>query len=123
MKKILVVEDSSTMRLFIRMFLRSISDVSITEATDGQDGLEKLGKESFDLVITDVNMPRLDGLQLIERIRGSLGLKMPIIILTTRGEKENVEKGISLGANNYVTKPIVGPTLTNLVMDYIQVAV
>ncbi|MDO9287478.1 MAG: response regulator [Thermodesulfovibrionales bacterium] len=123
MKKILVVEDSSTMRLFIRMFLRSISDVRITEATDGQDGLEKLGKESFDLVITDVNMPRLDGLQLIERIRGSLGLKMPIIILTTRGEKENVEKGISLGANNYVTKPIVGPTLTNLVMDYIQVAV
>lgn len=123
MKKILVVEDSSTMRLFIRMFLRSISDVRITEATDGQDGLEKLGKESFDLVITDVNMPRLDGLQLIERIRGSLGLKMPIIILTTRGEKENIEKGISLGANNYVTKPIVGPTLTNLVMDYIQVAV
>ncbi|MFA4827720.1 MAG: response regulator [Thermodesulfovibrionales bacterium] len=123
MKKILVVEDSATMRLFIRMFLRSISDVRITEATDGQDGLEKLGKESFDLVITDVNMPRLDGLQLIERIRGSLGLKMPIIILTTRGEKENVEKGISLGANNYVTKPIVGPTLTNLVMDYIQVAV
>ena len=123
MKKILVVEDSSTMRLFIRMFLRSISDVRITEATDGLDGLEKLGKESFDLVITDVNMPRLDGLQLIERIRGSLGLKMPIIILTTRGEKENVEKGISLGANNYVTKPIVGPTLTNLVMDYIQVAV
>ncbi|MEK6581780.1 MAG: response regulator [Nitrospirota bacterium] len=123
MKKILVVEDSSTMRLFIRMFLRSISDVRITEATDGLDGLEKLGKESFDLVITDVNMPRLDGLQLIERIRGSLGLKMPIIILTTRGEKENIEKGISLGANNYVTKPIVGPTLTNLVMDYIQVAV
>mgnify|MGYP001559741864 FL=1 len=123
MKKILVVEDSATMRLFIKMFLRSLHDVSITEATDGLDGLEKLGKESFDLVITDVNMPRLDGLQLIERIRGSLGLKMPIIILTTRGEKENIEKGISLGANNYVTKPIVGPTLTNLVMDYIQVAV
>ncbi len=123
MKKILVVEDSSTMRLFIRMFLRSISNVSITEATDGLDGLEKLGKESFDLVITDVNMPRLDGLELIERIRVKMGLKMPIIILTTRGEKENVEKGISLGANNYVTKPIVGPTLTNLVMDYIQVAV
>ena len=119
MKKILVVEDSSTMRLFIKMFLRSLHDVSITEATDGLDGLEKLGKESFDLVITDVNMPRLDGLQLIEKIRGKMVLKMPIIILTTRGEKENVDRGILLGANNYVTKPIVGPTLTNLVMDYI----
>lgn len=119
MKKILVVDDSSTMRLFIKMFLRSLHDVSITEATDGLDGLDKLNKESFDLVITDVNMPRLDGLQLIERIRGGLGLKMPIIILTTRGEQENVDRGISLGANNYVTKPIVGPTLTNLVMNYI----
>ncbi len=122
MKKILIVEDSSTMRLFIKMFLRSLQEVSITEAIDGADGLEKIDRESFDLVITDINMPRLDGLQLIEKIRNRKGLKVPIIILTTKGEKEDVERGISLGANNYVTKPIVGPTLTNLVLDYLEAA-
>ncbi len=119
MKKILIVEDSATMRLFIRMFLRGLQEVTLTEARDGIDALEKINKENFDLIITDLNMPRLDGLQLIEKIRGLMGLKMPIIILTTRGEKTDVEKGLSLGADNYVTKPIIGPALTNLVMNYI----
>jgi len=120
MKKILVVEDSATMRLFIRMFLRNLQEVSITEAIDGLDGLEKINKESFDLVITGINMPKMNGLQLVEKIRKILGLKTPIIILTTRGDKREIEKGLSLGADSYITKPIIGPTLTNLVMNYIQ---
>ncbi len=119
MKKILVIEDSATMRLFIRMFLRAVHDVSITEATDGIDGLEKIGKEHFDLVITDINMPKLNGLQLIEKIREKMRLKTPIIILTTKGEEKDIEKGLSLGANGYVTKPIVGPAFTSVVMNHL----
>jgi two-component system chemotaxis response regulator CheY len=102
MKKILIVEDSSTMRLFIRMFLRGLQGISITEATDGLDGLEKMSNEKFDLVITDINMPRLDGLQLIESIREKMRLKIPIIVLTTKGEENDVERGLSF----FMQRPI-----------------
>jgi two-component system chemotaxis response regulator CheY len=122
MKKILIVEDSGTMRLFIKMFLRGLQRVSITEAVDGLDALEKIDQDSFDLIITDINMPRLNGLQLIERVRRMMGLTMPIIILTTRGEEGEMERGLLLGADNYVTKPIVGPVLTSLVMNHLEIA-
>lgn len=119
MKNILVVEDSETMRLFIKMFLRGLQKVSITEAVDGLDALEKLNQGNFDLIITDINMPRMNGLQLIERVRKTTGAKIPIIILTTRGDEADIERGLLLGADNYVTKPIVGPVLTSLVMNHL----
>lgn len=121
MKKILIVEDSATMRLFIRMFLRNIREVSLTEAVDGFDALEKLNKDKFDLIITDINMPRMNGLQLIETVRGMEKLTIPIIILSTIGDEVNRNKGLLLGADNYVTKPIVGPTLTNIVMNHLEI--
>lgn len=120
MKKILIVEDSVTMRLFVRMFLRNLQDVSIIEAIDVLDGLEKINKESFDLIITDINMPRINGLELIKKVREVMGSKVPIIILTTRGEEVDIERGLLLGADNYVTKPIIGPVLTSLVMDHLE---
>jgi len=123
MKRVLIVEDSPTMRLFIKMFLRGVKDVSITEAVDGIDAIEKLNQNSFDLIITDINMPRLNGLELIEKIRGEMVSKIPIIILTTKGEESEIENGLLLGADNYVTKPIVGSILTSLVTNHLQVPV
>jgi len=107
MKRVLIVEDSPTMRLFIKMFLRGVKDVSITEAVDGIDAIEKLNQNSFDLIITDINMPRLNGLELIEKIRGEMVSKIPIIILTTKGEESEIENGLLLGADNYVTNRLL----------------
>lgn len=121
MKKILVAEDSSTMRLFVRMSMRHLSGISITEASDGLDAIERIREQRFDLIITDINMPRMDGLQLIENVR-MMGLSTPIIILTTLGEEVDRERGIKLGANSYVTKPIIGAQLSNLVTNYVNLA-
>lgn len=121
MKKILFVDDSSIMRLFARMSTRNIHGISITEARDGLEAVEKIREELFDLIITDINMPNMDGLQLIRHVR-MMGLSIPIIILTTLGEEQDVARGMGLGADDYVTKPITGPILTNLIMNFVMAA-
>ncbi len=117
MKKVIIADDSATMRLFIRMFLRNIHGVIITESPDGLDAIEKIKREHFDLLITDLQMPNMDGLKLIENIR-SMGLQIPIIILTTCGEEADVKKGLGLGANDYLTKPISGHKFSSLIHNY-----
>ena len=119
MKNVLIIDDSATMRLFVKMFLKGLRGVRITEAIDGVDGLEKIGSSTFDLIITDVNMPRMDGLGLIEEIRSNRKLSVPIVILSTRGEEKYVERGITLGANGYITKPVSGALLTDVVSRYV----
>jgi CheY-like chemotaxis protein len=120
MKKILFADDSSIMRLFARMTTRSIQGISVTEAHDGLDAVEKIGKETFDLIITDINMPNMDGLQLIRHVR-MMGLRIPIIILTTLGEEQDVARGMDLGADDYVTKPISVHKLTNIISTFMNV--
>ena len=122
MKKIIIAEDSTTMRLLIKMCLRKIHGVSVTESSDGLDAIEKIRKEHFDLLITDLQMPNMDGLKLIENIR-LMGLRIPIIILTTHGEETEVEKGLMLGANDYLTKPISGSKFNTLIHSYMDIAV
>lgn len=122
MKKIIIADDSATMRLLIRMCLRGFHGIDITESSDGLDAIEKIRKEHFDLLITDLNMPNMDGLTLIENIR-LMGLQIPIIILTTCGEEIEVKKGLMLGANDYLTKPISGYKFNALVQDYMDSAV
>ena len=108
MKEILVVDDSSTMRQLMRMVLAKHLACRITEAADGLAALEALRGKAFDLVVTDVNMPRLDGLGLITAIRRELGSAVPIIVVTTKGGEADRERGLELGANTYLTKPING---------------
>ena len=120
MKKILFVDDSSIMRLYARMSTRSIHGISLTEAQDGLEAVEKIGNETFDLIITDINMPRMDGLQLIRHIR-MIGHKFPIIILTTCGDEKDVKRGIELGADDYMTKPITVHKFTDVISNYINV--
>jgi two-component system chemotaxis response regulator CheY len=103
----LIVEDSPTMRQLLVFSLRRLKECRIVEAVDGVDALKKLTSERIDLVITDINMPMMDGLKLISLIRGNARTKsIPIIIVTTEGAEEDRKRGLALGANAYIAKPI-----------------
>lgn len=106
----LVVEDSPMMRQLLVFALARIKQLKVTEAEDGVDGLRKLATGSFDLIITDINMPIMDGLKLVQRIRSDEKHKdVPIIIITTEGSTEDRQRAMALGANAYITKPIQAP--------------
>ena len=103
----LIVEDSPTMRQLLAFTLRRLRDCRIIEAVDGVDALKKLTTERVDLVITDINMPMMDGLKLISVIRSNARTKtLPIIIVTTEGAEEDRKRGLALGADAYIPKPI-----------------
>lgn len=103
----LIVEDSPTMRQLLVFSLRRLKECRIIEAVDGVDALKKLTTERVDLVITDINMPMMDGLKLISLIRGNARTRsLPIIIVTTEGAEEDRRRGLALGANAYIPKPI-----------------
>jgi two-component system chemotaxis response regulator CheY len=105
--KVLVVEDSPTMRQLIVFALKRIRGLSIVEAHDGVDGLKKLSSDKFDLIFTDINMPIMDGLKLVSLARNDPGYKaVPIVIITTEGASEDRERALAIGANDYITKPI-----------------
>ncbi len=105
--RILIVEDSPTMRQLLVFALKRLKDVDIVEAQDGMDGLRKVTSDHFDLALVDINMPVMDGLKLVSLIRGEDSIKdMPVVVVTTEGAKEDRERAMSLGANEYLTKPI-----------------
>ena len=105
--RILIVEDSPTMRQLLVFALKRLKEVDIVEAQDGMDGLRKVSSDHFDLALIDINMPVMDGLKLISLIRGEDNLReMPIIVITTEGAREDRERALALGANEYLTKPI-----------------
>jgi two-component system, chemotaxis family, chemotaxis protein CheY len=103
----LVVEDSPTMRQLISFSLKRFKGAKIIEAVDGVDALKKLSGEKIDLILTDINMPVMDGLKLVALVRQNDQLRdIPIIIITTEGAEEDRERGLALGANAYISKPI-----------------
>jgi two-component system chemotaxis response regulator CheY len=106
----LVVEDSPMMRQLLVFALSRIESLKITEADDGVDGLRKLATQRFDIVLTDINMPIMDGLKLVRRIRTDAVHKdVPIVIVTTETADEDRQRALQLGANAYITKPIQAP--------------
>ena len=105
--RILIVEDSPTMRQLLSFALQRLKNVDIDEASDGMDGLRKVTSDHYDLAFVDINMPVMDGLKLISLIRNEPSLAdMPICVITTEGASEDRERALSLGANEYLTKPI-----------------
>ena len=95
------------MRQLLVFALRRLKDVEISEAQDVMDGLRKISSDHYDLALIDINMPVMDGLKLISLIRSDDNLKeIPICVITTEGAKEDRERAMSLGANEYLTKPI-----------------
>lgn len=119
---ILVVEDSPTMRQLIVFALKRLKDVAVTEASDGVDGLKKLSNQKFDLLIADINMPIMDGLKLVSLVKQDVKYKdMPIIIVTTEGAEEDKKRGLTLGANSYLTKPVQTNQLITTVKELLKI--
>ncbi len=117
----LIVEDSPTMRQLLAFSLRRLKDCRIIEAVDGVDALKKLTTERVDLVITDINMPMMDGLKLVTLIRANERTKtLPIVIVTTEGAEEDRKRGLALGANAYVPKPIQPSVLLKTVASLLE---
>jgi two-component system, chemotaxis family, chemotaxis protein CheY len=114
----LVVEDSPPMRKMIVFALSRIREISVVEADDGVDALRRIAGTRFDIIITDINMPILDGLKLVKRLRADEAYKdVPIIIITTEGAEEDRQRALALGANAYITKPIQAPQVIALVRE------
>lgn len=106
----LVVDDSSTMRRIIRNTLAKIGHNNVTEAEDGKDALSKMDN-TIDIVVTDWNMPVMDGLQLVKEIRAGDFKAIPILMVTTNAAKDDVIQALKAGVNNYVVKPMTPETL------------
>ena len=110
--KFLVVDDSPTMRRIVCNALRDIGYNEVVEAEDGQDALEKLDAQPFEFVITDWNMPNMNGLDLTKTIRSHATFgELPILMITTRGMQEDVIAAMQARVNNYIVKPFTSKIL------------
>ena len=109
-KTFLVVDDSTTMRQLIMMTLKKMGCPSIVDAANGKVALEKLEANVPDIVLTDIDMPEMNGLEFIEQARSKYAT-LPIVILSTHGDEVTRDKGLLLGANDYLTKPLSGMKL------------
>jgi two-component system chemotaxis response regulator CheY len=111
--KFLVVDDFSTMRRIVRNLLKELGFTNVDEAEDGQVALQKLNAMSFDFVVTDWNMPNMDGLTLLQHIRASPTLKhLPVLMITAEAKKENIIAAAQAGASGYIVKPFTAATLS-----------
>jgi len=110
--KILAVDDSPTMRRIIINTLKRAGFNDVVEASDGKDALAKLKVEQINFIITDWNMPEMDGLALVTTLRSSDEYKnMPILMVTTRSVKDDILEAMKAGVNNYIVKPFTPDTL------------
>ncbi|WP_045116241.1 response regulator [Plesiocystis pacifica] len=118
----LVVEDSPPMRKMIVFALSRVSELDVVEADDGVDALRRIAGTKFDIIITDINMPILDGLKLVKRLRADDNYKdVPIVIITTEGAAEDRQRALALGANAYITKPIQAQQVIGLVRQILEI--
>lgn len=110
--KILAVDDSPTMRRIIINTLKRAGFTDVVEASDGKDALAKMKVDKFNFVITDWNMPEMDGLSFVTALRGMDEYKnLPILMVTTRSVKDDIVEALKAGVNNYIVKPFTPDTL------------
>lgn len=119
-KKILMVDDAATILMMEKMFL-SKEPYELVTANNGQEAVEKAESERPDLILMDVVMPKMNGFEAVQKIRENVATQsIPIIMVTTRGEEDNMEKGYENGCNDYVTKPINGPELLTKIRNLLE---
>ena len=112
--RFLVVDDFPTMRRIVRNLLKELGYANVDEAEDGAAGLAKVKEGRFDFVISDWNMPNMDGLQMLQSIRADANTaisKLPVLMVTAEAKKENIIAAAQAGANGYVVKPFTAATL------------
>ncbi len=119
MQQILIVEDSATMRSLLAAALEDLGiPVKITEATSGFEALRCLPREEFDLVVTDINMPDINGLELVSFMKNNEKYRsIPMVIVSTEGSERDQAKGIELGANAYIVKPFEPEALRKIARE------
>ena len=120
-KSILLVEDSATTRALIRAVIEEMGDFTTVEAASGFEALKLLPTEEFSLVITDVNMPDINGLELISFIKNNPRYShIPLVIVSTERSEEDQKRGIALGAMAYITKPFKAHELQEVIRQAIM---
>ncbi len=122
MKRILIVEDSPTMRALLNSALEDLEiPVKITEASSGFEALRCLPREPFDLIVTDINMPDINGLELVSFAKSNDAYRSsPLVIVSTEGTERDRERGLELGADAYLAKPFEPETLREVVADLLS---
>ncbi|NNE20202.1 MAG: response regulator [Myxococcales bacterium] len=117
----LVVEDSKTMRNMLAESLLRIPGMEVVEADNGLAGIRALAAGQFDLVLTDVNMPVMDGLKLVRHVRSDpRHEKTPIVVITTENAPNDRDRAMALGANAYIEKPIQAPRVIRAVQKLLE---
>jgi two-component system, chemotaxis family, chemotaxis protein CheY len=120
MKQILTVDDSSSIRQMVSFTLTK-AGYQVTEAVDGSDGLSKAGQQKFDLIITDLNMPNMDGIQMIAALRKLPGYAFtPILMLTTESQNEKKDAGRKAGATGWIVKPFKADQLIAVLQKLVK---
>ncbi|HEX9402721.1 MAG TPA: response regulator [Anaeromyxobacter sp.] len=117
----LVVDDSGAMRKQLVYALRRIVGMTAVEATDGADAWRKLSSAAFDIVLTDINMPLLDGLKLVALVRASgAHQRVPVVVITTEGADADRKRAMSLGASVYLVKPVQATQVVEAVRSLLR---
>lgn len=120
-KTILIADDSRAMRAMLTSAVESLVNCRIVEASNGFEALRLLPREKVDLILTDINMPDINGLELISYLRDNPNYRdIPIIIISTEGSRKDIDKGKLLGANDYVVKPFDPAKLQELLLKYLH---
>ncbi len=124
MRHILIVEDSATMRSLLATTLEEMDSlVKVTEACNGFEALRLLPRENYDLIVTDINMPDINGLELVSFVKSSVKYRsIPLIIVSTEGSERDRDKGLGLGADAYIVKPFEPETLREVARDLLAEA-
>ena len=119
---ILIVEDSASMRAFIASTLGALDDFKIFEVATGFEALRLLPRYKFNLILVDINMPDINGLELLSFIKNNEEYKnIPVIIISTEGSEKDQKKGLSLGADEYLVKPFDPKSLQKLARMYLKI--
>ncbi len=120
-KTILIADDSASMRAMLVAIVESLGDYQIVEASSGFEALRLLPRDHVDLILTDINMPDINGLELISYLRANPNYKdIPVFIISTEGSEKDIEKGKQIGADEYVVKPFSPVTLQLLINKYLN---
>ena len=118
--KIMIVDDCQTTRKLLGHYLKS-RGYSVVFAENGLDALEKLGADSVNLVMTDLNMPYMDGMELIKTLRADPSMSdIPILMVTTENDEIEREKAFSTGANGYLVKPVTGDVISENIKEIMK---
>jgi two-component system chemotaxis response regulator CheY len=120
-KRVLIVEDSTTMRSLIASTVEEIPGFTVIAVGNGFEALKTLPQQPIDLIITDINMPDINGLEIVNFVKQHPNYRsIPLVIVSTEQSEEDIQKGLSLGASAYVTKPFNPDDLRKTVQDVLK---